>query len=352
MLAVILPNRRVWKAVSRRPRGFTLIEMLVVLAVVAILTAILLPAVQASREAGRRAVCLKNLRELGLAAQLHASVSGSFPYTATNYFEDIGGETRLFPTISPHSHLLAYLDTAIYRKIDFEDPSVAVSFEPPATVSESNREVFQLGIPAFICPSDSAPPGANNYRANLGPGAGILPASPTSSSLDPANGSGAFANGRAIAPAAFLDGLSNTVLFSEKIVGDNVSAMYTPWRDRFLSPVGFYEADQAVQTCGAYATATPIAHDSYSGMTWLFGGYNHTWYNHVAEPNSGTPDCCAYQGVAGGGEGLYAARSFHPGGVNVSLADGSSRFISDFVALGVWRAVSTRAGFEATISPW
>jgi prepilin-type processing-associated H-X9-DG protein len=143
----------------------------------------------------------------------------------------------------------------------------------------------------------------------------------------------------------FRDGTSHTILFSEKILGDGIPTRFTPWSDYFyVRQRDIVTADDAVSACGSLSSANP-AHDSYVGWTWLFGGWNATWYNHILPPNSPVPDCGAGgEGVAGGGPGAYTARSFHSGGVNASFADGSARFISSTIDLSVWRAVSTRAG--------
>ncbi len=210
-------------------------------------------------------------------------------------------------------------------------------------------------MPTFVCPTDSGPAGRNNYRANLGPGASItlphLPLDQAHAPRNPVDASGAFVNGRAVAVAEFADGLSNTALFSEKIVGDGDPHTYTPYRDRFYTGVNFDSAAEAVDLCRRLAEPNPRhGHDSYSGFTWLVGGYNQTWYNHVLGPNSATPDC-AFGMALGGDPGAFAARSFHRGGVNLLYADGGARFVTDPVDLGVWRAISTRRGGEAVVLP-
>lgn len=86
---------------------------------------------------------------------------------------------------------------------------------------------------------------------------------------------------------------------------------------------------------------------SFGGSSWLFGGYDHTWYNHVLTPNAATPDCNGTRSMYGAGAGAMTARSYHPGGVHVSFGDGSVRFVNDHVALIVWRGISSRNGREA-----
>jgi len=338
---------------ARLRRGISLVELLVVLGIIGVLAALLLPAVQAAREQARRMKCLNNLHQLGLATHAHQSAHGGFPYTSKNYAEYIGSAYHRYPAISPHRYLLAYVDAAVYQRIDFADPSAAFSGVPPSTASEANRALLRVSIPAFLCPSDFRPTGGNNYRANLGPGPGIFPPTPGRDppEEDPGNATGAFVNGRVVRPQDFTDGQANTALFSEKLIGDADSAAYTPYRDRFVSPMDFRFVPEAIHACRVYAVPDPAFHDSYSGLTWLFGGWNHTWYNHIVTPNSRIPDCSIGGFPVGGGHGVYTARSFHPAGVNVLLADGAARLFSDSVDLAVWRALSTRAGHETAAAP-
>jgi prepilin-type processing-associated H-X9-DG protein len=159
---------------------------------------------------------------------------------------------------------------------------------------------------------------------------------------------GAFVQARALRDADFRDGLSNTVFFSERVVGDGDPNRFDPWRDIFCAQpaVGFCGPQVAIAYCSTWVLPDSL-HDSYCGLTWLFGGWQHTWYHHLMPPNSRIPDCndgCFY--VAGGYFGLDTARSEHPGGVNVVHGDGSVRFIAEQINLDVWRAISTRAGSE------
>jgi hypothetical protein len=333
--------------------GISLVELLVTLAILSMLGALLLPAVQASRERARQARCRDNLRQIGLAAHSHQSTHGEFPYTSTNYAARYGTGYRVFPAIAPHRHLMACLDESIYRKIDFTDPSPAVPGRPPSSVSGANAALLKAPVPLFSCPSDEVPTGGNSYRANLGPGPGIFPAGAPGSPprRDPGNATGAFVNGRAVTLSDFKDGLSNTALFSEKVVGDGDPQAIVWYRDRFVSSRVFRLASEAADACAPEHLANPAIHDAYAGFTWLFGGYNHTWYNHVLTPNSAIPDCGPGFSL-GGVEGVYTARSFHPGGVHLLLADGAANFISDSVDAGVWRAISTRKGKESLSLPW
>lgn len=347
-------SRKRESIIPRRPErhAATLPELLVVLGVVGVLAALLLPAVQQIREKSRQVGCRNNLRQLALAAQAHVSTRGTFPYTSVVSGDVVNGRrVNIYESISPHRHLLAYLEPAIYRQVDFRDRSVPYPYTsgPPFSSSEANAMLMNLPIPVFVCPSDPGPPNGNSYRANMGKGPGIYHPEVNTLGIvpmDPGNRTGAFVNGHALRPQNFKDGLSNTVLFGEKTTGDGNPAVYTAHRDRFESPVDIYLAEDAIRYCRDYASRAPERHASFGGWTWLYGGWHDTWYNHVVTPNSPIPDCDNGP-VLGGGKGLHTARSFHPGGVHVAFADGAVKFISDSIDLLVWHAVSTRAGGEA-----
>lgn len=327
--------------------GMTVVEVLVTLAAISLLAALLLPAIQSARESSRQTQCLNNLRQLGQGVHNHvAANSNKLPYTSTNGFDR--RRRKLLPSISPHRHLLPYLDESVlHSKIDFKDMAINRPGTPPGFMNPAQMELLEARVPVFLCPSDVQRPGATNYRANMGYGPGVFGPKPPAIAGFAGNVAGAFVHGRSTLVGEFRDGLSNTVLFSEKLVGDGDPGRYTPWTDYFYFGLGdVSSADEAVQACSSLSQPDPL-HASYAGWTWLFGGWNSTWYNHILTPNSPVPDCSAGgDQMAGGGHGAYAARSFHRGGVNAVLGDGSCRFISDQIDRLIWRALSTRAGGE------
>lgn len=331
----------------------TLVELLMLLGVASLLMALTLPAVQSARETSRRSQCLDNLRQLGMATHNHIAIkSEDLPYTATNG-ADPGG--HLLASISPHRKLLPFLDRSdLLSGVDEGEIIVNQPGAPPSFVNPVLEKLLGIRVSAFLCPSDVRRPGATNYRANMGYGPGVFGAQPPALAGFAGNTAGAFVHGRSTRVAEFRDGLSSTVLFSEKLIGDGKPNWYTGWTDSFYfySP-NISTADDAVQACQGSMQSPHPPHASYGGWTWLFGGWNSTWYNHVLTPNMRTPDCSeGGNAMAGGARGIYAARSFHPGGVNVVLADGSTRFVADQIDPLVWRAYSTRAGTEVYGDDW
>lgn len=316
-------------------RGITLPETLIVLAIVSILLALLPPAVQNTREAARRAACLHNLRQLGLAVHNHASQrNDAFPYTAAKGFDSSG--SRLLKSVSPHIALMPFLDRSDLATALADDLNPALA------------NVLAIQVAGLLCPADTHRPGATNYRGNLGYGPGVYGPGPPSISGFEGNTAGAFVHGRTVATAEFIDGLSSTVLFSERILGDGNPKRYTPWADELnFQRHDIRSADTAVVACSEPVPINP-SHDSFGGWNWAFGGWNSTWYNHILPPNSPLPDCSAgVDHIASGGHGIYSARSFHQSGVNTVFADGSARFINQQIDLKIWRAISSRASSDS-----
>lgn len=328
--------------------AFTLIEILVVIFVIGILVALLLPAVQQAREAGRRIACLNNLKQVGIALQAYAGLHGVFPSVNS-------------ATLNPPGTLSAHCDSPFARMLaELDQPNAfsAVNFNLPATDAWAllqNETVMRLSVGSLLCPSD---PGGNvpgygraAYRFSLGP-------SPwkASGASSPGSLNGPFGSHYFYKPSDFRDGLSNTIGASERLQGDwtlNVRSpgdyLYTEIEDDSV-----VDADDALTRC--FQQRLDLPHESKSGESWFLSGFHFTNYNHVATPNWKHPDC----GFAPKADdlhshtiihGTFGARSHHPGGVNALFMDGSVRFVVDGVELTTWRALSTRNGKEAVSYP-
>ncbi len=299
---------------SGKSRGFTLIELLVVIAIIAILIALLLPAVQQAREAARRTQCKNNLKQLGLALHNYHDTALCFPF-------GMGGTGTKYSAIS---QMLAQIEQAsLYASIDFNK-----QITDPA-----NTMARLIELPAFRCPSDFANSqpsagGAINYFPNKG------------ASLrwqDPA-ADGVMFFQSCIRFRDVTDGTSSTAAFSERIVSDGSNGIVTPRSDTFLSTANPNSHAEAVQMCEA-VDITNLANQfpQFMGAPWIDGKHG---YQHVSGPNARS---CGFQAA---GKATMAANSRHVGGVHVLLCDGSVRFTSENIDLGIWRAVGTRAGNE------
>ncbi len=326
--------------------GLTLAEVLVVIAIVGILLSLILPAIQSSREQARVVVCRSHLKQMVLAATAYEASHRAFPYTSTSWMDSATNPARRHFAVSAHRSLMPFLDPVCGRKVVFDDPTdpAWLSIPPTFFVSESHRKLQRLRLPFLLCPSDVPVEGATNFRANHGISVEALAPCATIESLAH---KGAFVNGRAVPMAEFRDGLSQTALFSERVLGDRQPATYDPFRDLFSDGKVYYDTPGFVQHCRNDAVPSPPSEYSFAGGSWLLGGLLNTWYLHVLSPNSQVPDCALGVGILDGGPGIVTARSFHHGGVHVGMADGSVRFAANTIAPQVWHALGTRNGAES-----
>lgn len=360
-----MPNR----VPNRTPsRGFTLVELLVVIAILAILVGLLLPAVQKVRAAAARSACQNNLKQIGVALHNFEGARQHLPPAfPAEPRADRPFEPAYFYSWSVLAQLNPYLEqTAIYNRMDLTLPMYA--FPSLSVLPENQFAVGQL-VKIFVCPADKMRPvfsgygvtdfGPSNYAACLGSGATAGgPPFGTPWAAD-----GAF---EANVKGRFLgisDGLSNTVVFSESTLGegpvapnpggvgplpvDDPRKVYT-----YLN--GAAVTDAACDAAAGGATTT-WNFDMLRGAQWASGAIRCASYNHYYPPNPAKPDCISILNVLGPQRftsvGFKAARSFHPGGVNVLLGDGAVRFVSDGILPETWTALATRAGNEVVADP-
>ena len=323
-------------------RGFTLIELLVVIAIIAILIALLLPAVQQAREAARRTQCKNNLKQLGLALHNYHDTFNTFPpaHIRTQSAVPANGALTGWRGFSLHAMLLPYIEQApLYASIDFN-----TYFDATA----GNNTARRIPLAAFLCPSDTPFPasverGNNSYPGCMGPSLGqyVTPVGLRD---------GVFNFDVNVKMRDIQDGTSNTIAFGEHLIGDNNNATYRPgdvvrgitWSGTNLTKPTAAE----LTTYGTACDGGKANHHSHGGREWAIGMPAQTLFNTFAPPNWKFPTC---QPCVGCGwmdsQGAFPARSRHTGGVQVTLADGSSRFVSENVDLATWQNLgSTRGG--------
>jgi prepilin-type N-terminal cleavage/methylation domain-containing protein/prepilin-type processing-associated H-X9-DG protein len=322
-------------------RGFTLIELLVVIAIIAVLIALLLPAVQMAREAARRSQCLNNLKQIGLALSNYHTAHDRFPLATTIAYSDPGVQTN-WGTWSCQALLLPYLDNQpLHSASNF---SWNCWYDVGYSV---NSTVFNTRVATFLCPSDgkSGPLNTNNYMGSMG----------TATNPWTLTGSGLFSNQTCSSFSNLRDGSSSTIAFSESLVSD--AAHSVAYRDGVASGVGSAGlGDSAavnvpgvmadLQTCTQlFQSKQAIPGSEDKGYRWAAGSPGVTLFNTVVPPSStqyqwaGCRLDCAGCGME---FGQYEnASSNHSGGVNVLFCDGSVTFIKSTVAINVWWALGT-----------
>lgn len=326
------------KLFSRRG-GFTLIELLVVVAIIGILVSLLLPAVQSARQAAKRTQCTNNLKQMALAALNYESQYHAFPYGKLTKNRNFGW--------SEHARLLPFLEqNNVYDRINFSrSPGHA-----------ANRTARESHITVFRCPSDgngltawtrfNHPGwGKNNYRGNAGSDVGFL-------KKGHEQNNGIFVTNVPIRMRDIKDGSSNTALFSERLIGDGDDNASTPERDWFRIPDSADKPDTVYAACKAIDPMTMTGANnqiSRAGRNWVWGNYIPTRYNHIMPPNH--MSCSRGPGgrldwKVNDHGGATTATSLHPGGVNLAMADGSVRFVTEQVDYLVWWAVGSRNGHE------
>ena len=304
-------------------RGFTLIELLVVIAIIAVLISLLLPAVQSAREAARRAHCVNNLKQIGLAMHNYHDIVGALPGSYLVY-----GQT----SFSALSMTLPQMEQAnLFNALNF-----SLAYDQPA-----NDTVRNADVSAFICPSDFPNPlkarGAQtNYMADMG--SWIVWQAATGPNANMAPPDGAFFANSSTRFGAITDGLSNTGMFSERVMADGSNAIISPKSDVFFSPAAPTTLADAVRDCQAVDTTSLSSQfPLFLGAPWTLG--QHV-FQHVTPPN--TRSCGFFTAL----RASMPPSSRHPGGVNMLLGDGSVRFVKDTINIDVWRALGTIRGGE------
>ncbi len=312
-------------------RGFTLIELLVVIAIIAILIALLVPAVQKVREAAARTQCINNLKQIGLAIHNYESTHKMFPVGCLSA-PFANGTTPSNATALVQ--LLPYIEQSnIYNKADLDQSIQAAVNDPSVTTQE---------VKVFLCPSDAGTGkngnyGRCNYLANIG-------AQSNANTTSAAIGGAFHRPASSTVPGAakgfkiahFTDGVSNTAGYSEVKRGPGSGT--TP------QELMVYSITPIVANAPTGCNVTSATSFSYLGGQYFRGGVLWTaFYNHTMTPNNTSFFNCVDGSLLNGHVG---AKSYHPGGVNVLFCDGSVKWVSSSITIATWMAIGTRGGGE------
>ncbi len=360
------------RGVAAKPRGrggFTLIEFLVVIAIIAVLIALLLPAVQSAREAARRIQCANNLKQIGLAIVNYHDVANAFPPAAQ------GGLGQVYMNYTGYCFLLPYVEqTAAYNTFNFQLNILSGSTPYYGWTLPGNSTGFSIQLATFLCPSnrafgevgatvgsgsaaytvDPGKVGVTDYLFNAGASRYVVAGYGETNRLGPIG----FNTSTPI--AAITDGTSNTFVLAESAGGNT--------RNKYRA-VGGGSTRVCVPLSPGLATA-PTATVYFDNLMYMAYGRSRTWGTDkriigglVARTVDHTgaaypPNDCGFDSLTdlfidppgpaapAAGQQLPNFRSSHPGIVNAVFADGGVRVIKNSISAATYQGLSTMAGGE------
>jgi prepilin-type N-terminal cleavage/methylation domain-containing protein/prepilin-type processing-associated H-X9-DG protein len=293
--------------------GFTLVELLVVIAIIGVLVALLLPAVQAAREAARRSQCSNNLKQIGLAMENYESTFREFPPGRMGCDGATGNQCTNFTTgagtigLSGFAAMLPFIEmNALHQKIDYNGTSPPFNANGSTWWVNGNLQLIEARPKFMVCPTDISKPYIDNS-----PASGLRIATGCYGMVGGTNGppndlnikhlnNGMFVYRTGMRRAEILDGTSNQMLIGETI-GNDQSAHPNMWANgsRF----------QTIRT-----TKNPLNQ----------------------KPKTGT--------LAGNENGAFG--SYHPGGAMFVFADGHVSFLTQNINFTNYQRLSSRADGE------
>ena len=352
---------------KRGNRGaFTLVELLVVIAIIGILIALLLPAVQAAREAGRRGQCVNQLKQLGIAVQNYHDACHAFPPLNTGPVPASGspnGEISYLVLLTPYIE-----QEAIYNMINWSGVGMPSGSMHPQNGAATAYRPYYVEIPMLNCPSDVQCPsmsatfggityqmGHNNYRACVG-------TTVNNNRTGASNGVFQCDGHGPLALRDVIDGTSHTLLVGERCQGiqqnrseivsgvvfcagfNGLAAMNGQYNTGYLvclSTVG--QNGRNYNTVGGFTVET----GAYSGERWCHGTPYCSAFTSILPPNG--PSCMANTTAQNDVRhpGIFTLSSRHPTGANVCMVDGHVQFMSQDTDIMIIQSLGTRAGGEA-----
>lgn len=345
----------------RSRRAFTLVELLVVIAIIGILVALLLPAVQAAREAARRMQCTNHLKQFGLALHNYHDTYKSFVYRK-------GGTNGPSSSTSNRYRRSGFISLLPYLEQGPMWDAIKSGSPPEGPAGWSSWGPWNESPSVCICPSDSGRSRTGRTQVNS---YGFCIGDQSNGIRDDRSVRGVFGTRDTVRIAQITDGTSNTILMSERNIEGGVSATQAPWAvgtnevdKRFAIAIAVGPVRSSPNVCftvvsGNYYVAGTNVQGRW-GKYWHDGQPMYVGFNTILPPNA--PACSEDGGNYGDRNHLVIPpTSDHPGGVNVLLADGSVKFISDTIdtgnlgvsqpdngpsRYGVWGSMGSKAGGE------
>ncbi len=373
---------------KRTGRAFTLVELLVVIAIIGVLVALLLPAVQAAREAARRSQCSNNLKQIGLGLHNYHDTYRTFPPMAGGTSGPGGWNPQSwYSNGERHStffFILPFMEQKpLYDKIQAGAVEGGmITIRPQGPHSLRNYSPYRVRIPGYLCPSDGLAErggwdtntAAISYAVNCGDSSIGLDGTWNPSIVGATINRGVFGFRRGNTMADILDGTSNTLAFSENTTyapskHGNIHGHYV------MIGAGSFRATPNICLAakgpnGTLIGTLPPSHHR-DGEAWTSGYPMICGFTTILPPNA--PSCANAQGEWQ--EGIFPPDSYHPGGVNAAMCDGSVRFFAETIntgnlalpmprmpttaaplsngpsPYGVWGALGTKASGESVSNP-
>ncbi len=376
---------------SRRKKGFTLVELLVVIAIIGILIALLLPAVQAAREAARRAQCTNNLKQIALAMHNYHDTYKTFPVGG---YGAVWGTwaVAIMPFIESGNAVANANFQTYHNDVIWTATTVDMTTAITMAMDPDGGDVFNVAnlqgftghrFDAYICPSSLA----KDYTGEILPAG--TPGFPSGLTLTVykhnyvANGGNTameFSGQNPPTPPNYCLGAVQNLTVGGLTVTFGGSPFIFGGREGSFDPPAYGIRDITDGTANTLlASETPVVPDSVSSISGLLGCYASPgsidsrgliWlsatslFETLLTPNTSEPDylesaatCISTdrfpcQGAIGtDNRTSLAARSYHPGGVNAALCDGSVRFFSDSIEWLTWQDLGTSRGGEVFEMP-
>ena len=364
-------TRVVYQPADRKRRSaFTLVELLVVIAIIGILIALLLPAVQAAREAARRSQCSNNLKQAGLALHNYLDSHGCFPFArggtggnpaAMSNGNTVGGWVPLSPFMEQGPLYDEIVSGGPPQPGTFDNNPVGGVFPPygPRPWFTSFAPWTTL-IPGLQCPSEVYSRGGNmrngtsNYKFCWGDKShhSNNMRNTFGGSNEDNVGRGCFGYRSAVTIAEITDGTSNTVAFGEActVGGEGAGNMQMIRGGVAASVPGMnINPSACLARAGTGGQLIGAVLHSNRGHIWAQGQFHHMGFSTIMPPNG--PQCSSGTG-RGDSPAIHNVQSYHPGGANICMADGTVRFVSETINTGISTAPQPLAGDPSPYGVW